>query len=102
WRAEHPDREVHGYKLVGCDSPFLRWGEMAAERERVKGNPNEHRVYVNTIEGESYDTHAEAKVDVALLKLLSTPIEFVDGRPIIPGGIGLLSAGTDTQPNRLE
>ncbi len=102
WRAEFPERSVHGYKLVGCDSPFLRWGEMAAERERTKGNPNERRVYVNTIEGESYDTLEESKVDVESLKLLATPIEFVDGRPVIPAGVGVLTAGTDTQPNRLE
>lgn len=102
WVAEFPDREVHGYKGTGLDSPFLRWGEMAAERERVKGNPHELRVYVNTVEGETYDTHAEAKVDVAKLKLLACEVEFVDGQPVIPTGVGILTSGADMQPNRLE
>lgn len=102
WIPESPKHDVRGYKLIGLDSPFLRWGEMAAERERVKGNPNEFRVYVNTIEGETYDMHAEAAVDVESLKLLATPIRFEDGRPVIPAGVGLLTAGSDTQPNRLE
>lgn len=102
WVAERPEHAVHGYKGTGLDSPFLRWGEMAAEQERVKGNPNEHRVFVNTIRGETYDTHAEAKVDVAALKLLATPIRFEEGRPVIPRGVGALTAGIDTQPDRLE
>lgn len=100
-----PERqhEVHGYKLVGCDSPFLRWGEMAAERVRTEGNPNERRVYVNTIEGETYDSNLENKVDLAGLKLLACEQAFdADGRAIIPAGVGLLTAGNDTQPNRLE
>jgi len=102
WVSER-EHEVRGYKLVGCDSPFLVWGEMAAERERVKGNPNELRVYVNTVEGEAYDTNAESKVDVAALKLLAYDQRYDgDGRPIIPAGVGLLTAGNDTQPNRLE
>lgn len=97
---EHP---VHGYKLVGCDSPFLRWGDMAAERERVKGNPNKLRVYVNTVEGETYDSNAEAKVDVALLKLLAFDLKRdEEGKPIIPRGVGILTTGSDTQPSRLE
>lgn len=102
WIAEYPDRDVRGYKLVGLDSPFMAWGELAEERERVKGNPNEMRVYVNTKEGESYDTHAEARVDLAALKLLACEVKFVDDLPVVPAGAGLLTAGTDTQPNRLE
>lgn len=103
WIAERPDRDVHGYKGTGLDSPFLRWGEMAAERERVKGNPNELRVFVNTQLGESYDTHAESRVDIASLKLLAYDQRHdTDGRAIIPAGVGLLTAGNDTQPNRLE
>lgn len=103
WVPQYPDRAVRGYKLTGCDSPFTRWGEMAAYRERVKGNPNQLRVYVNTVEGETYDTLAEAKVDVESLKLLACPVERDEsGRVVVPHGVGLITAGSDTQPNRLE
>lgn len=102
WVAECPERDVHGYKLVGLDSPFMLWGELAEEREKVKGKPNELRVYVNTKEGESYDSHQESRVDIAQLKLLACEVKFVDDLPVVPAGVGLLTGGTDTQPNRLE
>lgn len=103
WVPKYPERSVHGYKLIGLDSPFTRWGEMAAYRERVKGNPNKLRVYVNTVEGETYDTLAEAKVDVESLKLLAFPTQRDEhGALIVPSGVGLITGGSDTQPNRLE
>lgn len=103
WIPQHPDRSVHGYKLTGCDSPFTRWGEMAAYREKVKGNPNQLRVFVNTVEGETYDTLAEAKVDVESLKLLAWPVERDEsGHFTVPAGVGVITGGADTQPNRLE
>lgn len=102
WRFELPTREVFGFKLVGLDSPFMRWGEIAAEKVEAKGNPHKTRVHINTVEGETYDSHEATKVDVAALKLLAFKPEWIDGRPAMPRAAGWLTTGTDVQGNRLE
>ncbi len=98
----NPRHDVRGYRMTGLDSPFLGFGEIAAEIYKAKGNPAEMRVVVNTIKGETYDTHEETRVDVRKLKLLATPVEFLDGKPTIPDGVGVLTGGADTHPDRLE
>ncbi len=101
WRAAVVD-PVHGYRLNGLDSPFMTWGALAKEWEAAKGFPHKMRVFVNTKKAEVFDSEEATKVDAAKLKLLACKVDFVDGQPVIPTGVGTLTSGTDMQPFRLE
>lgn len=102
WVPRHPEREVRGYKISALYSPWLRWHEVASRFIAARGRPQRLKVFVNTILGESWDTHAETKVEPSRLDLLRIAIEVDDGIPVVPLGVGILTAGVDVQQNRLE
>lgn len=102
WVPKHPDREVRGYKISALYSPWLKWHEIASRFLAAKGRPQRLKVFVNTILGETWDTHAETKVDSSKLEALRVPLVLEDGIPVVPAGVGVLTAGVDVQQNRLE
>ncbi len=103
WVATYPAREVRGYKLNGLYSPWLKWHEIARRWLSAQGKPDRLKVFVNTILGESWDTHRETRVDPSKLSALSCPVALDEaGWPIVPRGVGVLTAAVDVQGDRLE
>ena len=57
WRAEHPERSIHGYHINALYTPIglgLSWPELAAKFERVKKDPAQYKTFINTILGECF------------------------------------------------
>lgn len=102
WR---PQKEQHngivGFEINALYSPWLGWKEIAerfikASDENKKGNPETLKTFVNTTLGETWDTKNE-QADVVGLEKRTEPYA-----TDVPLGVLLLTAGIDTQPNRLE
>jgi len=92
---------VIGFEIWAAYSPWLGWNELAerfikASREAKAGNPETLKTFVNTMLGESWDTKNE-RPDIEGLESRAEDYE-----ADVPLGALLLTAGVDTQPNRLE
>lgn len=92
---------VIGFEINALYSAWFHWHEIASEfiiasKAAKEGKPELLKVFVNTLLGESWDTDQEG----AEIKGLETREEqYVADVPL--GGL-LLTAGVDTQPDRLE
>lgn len=102
WRAEAPDEgggRVRGYHLNALYSPvgWMSWGEIAFMFVKVHRDPEKHRVFVNTVLGESWvDKGGEAPAWEGLQKRReSYPLG------TIPKGGLLVTAGCDIQKDRI-
>src|SRR4030095_13222460 len=58
WRPERPeaDPRVRGYPLSALYSPvgWLSWGDIALDFVAVHRDPERHRVFINTVLGETW------------------------------------------------
>jgi phage terminase large subunit GpA-like protein len=104
WRPDHPEREdgrEYGYHLNTLYAPggwsSVSWGALAEQWERGKGDPEAVKVYVNTIDGETYDETEDATTDPETLQGRAE----VYARPV-PDGVRVLTAGVDVQQDRVE
>ena len=98
WIPENPGSKIPGFwlpKQYTLQGPS--WGDMAAEAEKAKKNPETLRVFVNTALAEAFEERHEAKMDAQVL--LGREESF---GPAIPEQVAVLTAGVDVQGNRLE
>lgn len=100
WIAQKPENAGHaGFHISALYSLFwnARWSVIAREFLERKDDPARLQTFVNTVLGESWEPPAEAEVDETALMARREvyPAE-------VPDGVALLTAGVDTQPDRLE
>lgn len=101
--ATRPD--LHSYHLSSLYSPWQTWEEIVREFLAAKDDPALLQPFVNTVLGEEWEDMGGDKLDPD--SLMAKREEFGNGAPdtvegFIPDGIGLLTAGVDTQDDRLE
>ena len=80
-------------------SPNASWGQLATEWEDAQGNPEALKTFVNTVQGETWKEKGERASDTVLS--LRAKDDDYEADPL-PDGVVLLTAGTDTQADRLE
>ena len=98
WRATaEGDGRTAGFHLPGLYSPFETWGEMARDFLDVKNDPPRLQAWVNTRLGEPFEDRATTPV---LADDLMARAEEWGER--LPAGVLAITAGVDTQDNRLE
>ena len=98
WRAtKEGDGRTAGFWLPGLYSPFESWAEMAAEFVTVKSDPPRLQTFINTRLGEPYEDRDAAPVEAERLMARAEPLGNV-----LPEGVALITAGIDTQDDRLE
>ena len=98
WRStSEGDGRTAGFWLPGLYSPFETWGEMASEFLTVKSDPPRLQTFVNTRLGEPFEDRDTAPI--AAEHLMNRAESFGD---ILPDGVALITAGVDTQDDRLE
>jgi phage terminase large subunit GpA-like protein len=101
WRATRPDVKGHaGFRCSALISTLANaaWGELVREFLASKGDPDLMRVFVNTILGEAFTDRAGEGLDEHALAGRAEPI----GLQSIPADVRVLTAGVDTQEDRLE
>ena len=98
WRATTTGiPNATGYHISGLYSPWVPWGEIAAEHVRVHKNPQGLQVFVNGRLGECWEDQAG---DVTHPEPLMARREAWGDK--VPAPVGLITAGVDTQDDRLE
>lgn len=90
-----------GFEINALYSPWLHWYEIATEfitasKAAKEGKPELLKVFVNTLLGETWDTDQEGSD----IKGLEQREEEYNAE--VPTGVLCLTAGVDTQPDRLE
>ena len=99
WIAERPFTGHAGFHIWAAYSlfPNAAWRYLVAEFLRVRKDPTLLQTFVNLVLGESWEEQAETVAGHAL----STRGEAYD--PLtLPEGVRVLTAGVDTQGDRLE
>ena len=96
WRPTAPFTGIRGYRTWAVVSPWLRLSEIVSQFLAKKGRPDTLMQFVNEILGESWEPPAE-KIEVASL-LMRREQYAAD----VPARARILTAGVDTQDDRLE
>ena len=85
-----------GFAVSALYSPFFRWRDCAEQWLDAKGDPEQMRTFVNTVLGEPYKDDLKS-VDV---DDLTSHVEEYGCE--VPRGVLAITAGWDTQDNRVE
>jgi phage terminase large subunit GpA-like protein len=97
WQATAPgDGVVAGFHLSALYSPWRRWGDIAAEHARVHKDPARLQAFVNGTLAETWQDQAGEAVPAD--PLMARRETWDD----LPAGVRVLTAGVDTQGDRLE
>lgn len=100
WIAQYPDRKIRGYHLNSYYSPLglgRTWKERAAQFLRALKDPVELKRFINTALGETWEDKSSS-LKAHELSQRARPYSL----RTVPGGVLLLTAGIDTQDDRLE
>lgn len=98
WRATAAgDGRTRGYHLPALYSPFETWGEIAIEFLAAKSDPTRLKSWVNLKLGEAFEDRDTAPLAADVLAARSEPFGAE-----LPEGVVLITAGVDTQDDRLE
>lgn len=96
WIATAPFHGTAGFHIWEAYSPFSNLGKIAVAFMEAKKMPETLKTWVNTVLGESWEEDAN-KVEAAPLMERRE-----DYGPEVPDGAVVLTAGVDTQDDRLE
>jgi phage terminase large subunit GpA-like protein len=98
WVPTYPERDKRGYHLNALYSPlgWVSWRQIIEEFLESKSNPEALKVWMNTRLGEPWEDPGDS-ADWALLKARCEPYNMME----VPAQAGLLTAGVDTQDDRL-
>ena len=101
WRITKPEVRGHaGFKFNALVSlmPNASFANLAREFMAAKANPDDLRVFVNTILAETWDDSAGDVLDESGLRSRSEPF----GLTAIPEAVKVLTVGIDMQDQRAE
>lgn len=96
WVAENPGSRIAGFHISGLYSPWTRWEELVVEWLAAQGHVERMQVFINTVLGEAW----EDREGTAVLEGLAKRAEKYPAD--VPDGVGILTAGVDVHPDRLE
>jgi len=96
WRAEKPFAGRAGFWLWEAYSPFVTWGEIAANFLKAKKDVETLRVFVNTTLAKGFEEF-QGGIDVADLETRGEP-----PADFLPDGVLVVTGAADIQSNRIE
>ena len=98
WLAKYPERvSIRGFHLNAFASPWAKWSDLIAQyNEALSGGPEKIKVWINTVLGLPYES-SDATVEAERLESRRE-----DYHAEVPEGVLALTAGVDTQDDRLE
>jgi phage terminase large subunit GpA-like protein len=111
WVARHPERKNRGFHTTGLISHFIGWPELVdewlkADESSKKGNNELLKTFINTRLAETWLTPGEqVEEDEVMRRKEPYVYRRPDGQYIpcaVPDGVLMLTAGVDTQDNRVE
>lgn len=97
WIAANPEaKKIRSFFLNAFVSPWYAWDNIILEWLRVKNDPEQYKVFKNTILGESWEEKGSFEDEETLLKRCE------EYEAELPEGVLILTAGVDVQDDRLE
>lgn len=105
WRATKPFRGCAGFHINALAAPWesCNLDKLVVQWLEAQGNPSLLQVFVNTVLSEWWeDEHFTKTVDETGLLSRRESFEEIGGRPAVPGGAAVLTAGVDVQDGRFE
>ena len=97
WIASEPKSDTAGFHISELYSVWSTWADMAKSFLEAKKNPEMLKTWINTALGESWEEQGEAvEYDTLLARRLNYDYS------TIPEDVLVLTAGVDTQKDRLE
>lgn len=96
WIATAPLKGTASFHIWAAYSPWKKWSEIASSFLRAKKTPETLKVWTNTTLGETW----EDRLTSVVINKASDRTEPYDAE--VPTGALCLTAGVDTQDNRLE
>jgi len=98
WKKHNPKSEIPGFHLSALYSPlgWYSWQDAVKDHIDAIGDPQKRKVWVNTVLGECWDESA-TQIDSHFLAKRKEKYNAP-----VPSGVVLLTAGVDTQDDRLE
>lgn len=99
WRATVPFKGRAGFHIWAGYSlfPNAAWPKLVAEWLRVKGDPLARQTFINLVLGQPYEDRGEQALSEARL---ASRCEVYPAE--VPDGVAVITAGIDTQQDRLE
>ena len=97
WRAQAPTAGIAGFHISELMTPWRRLPELVKQFLESRSSVELRQAFENTVLGEAWTPPADA-IEGALL-LLRRELYPVD---TLPAGVRVLTAGVDTQDDRLE
>ncbi|WP_428492151.1 phage terminase large subunit family protein [Rhodopila sp.] len=99
WIASRPFKGHAGFHIWAGYSLFVNaaWSKLVAEWLRVKNDPLARQTFVNLVLGEPYEERGDKALNE---RLLVSRTEVWAGE--VPHGVAILTAGLDTQDDRVE
>ena len=97
WRATNESKNTAGFHISELYSVWSTWSQMANNFLEAKKNPETLKTFINTALGESWEEQGDAvEYDTLLQRRLSYD------RTNVPEDVLVITAGVDTQKDRLE
>ena len=96
WIARQEHATKRGFQLNELASPWKRWHEIILDFQVAKRSTETLKVWINTALGESWEEKGDTADDEALIKRRERY------NCQVPDGVLVLTAGVDTQDDRLE
>ena len=97
WVGGQPFHGIAGFHLNELYSPWRRWGDVVMDFLAAKDHPELLKTWVNTSLGEPWEDRDGELTDAATLMARREAWDDT----ALPNGINVLTAGVDTQDDRL-
>jgi phage terminase large subunit GpA-like protein len=100
WVPRHPERRTRGYQINGLYAPIglgLTWRELVDDWLAAKGDLSKLKRFINTALGEAWEDERSKRLSPKGLADRAGPYRVRE----VPPGCLILTAGVDTQDDRL-
>lgn len=102
WRATaEGDGLTAGFHLSALYSPFESWGQIAVDFRAAKNDPSRLKAWVNLKLGEPFEDRDTAPLapDTLAARGAACDVAWIER---LPEGVAVITAGVDTQNDRIE
>ncbi len=99
WIKHNPKSKIAGFHLSALYSPlgWYSWQDAVKDHLNSRGDPQKRKVWVNTVLGEVWEEAETSTIDTHWLMKRREAY-----RAVVPAGVIVLTAGVDTQLDRVE
>ena len=95
WVAKNPGHERRGFHVTSFMSYFVKWSDIAKEKDKIKNSPEAEQVYINQTLGLPYEEKGELMTIDYCERMEKYNAE-------VPNTVFIITLSVDVQKDRLE